>query len=38
MASFLGVDPKWVTREVKLAIERALDIWPKVAYELLGER
>lgn len=38
VASFLGVDPKWITREVRLTIERALDLWPKAAPELLGER
>jgi serine/threonine-protein kinase HipA len=37
VASFLGVDPKWITREVRATIERALDLWPKAAPELLGE-
>lgn len=38
VASFLKVDPKWITREIKAIIERALDLWPKAAPELLGER
>ena len=38
VASFLKVDPKWITREVRTTIERALDLWPKAAPELLGER
>ena len=38
VASFLGVDPKWIAREVRTTIERALDLWPKAAPELLGER
>lgn len=37
VASFLGVDPKWISREVRATIERALDLWPKAAPELLGE-
>jgi serine/threonine-protein kinase HipA len=38
VARFLKVDPKWITREVRTTIERALDLWPKAAPELLGER
>ncbi|MCJ8158863.1 type II toxin-antitoxin system HipA family toxin [Sphingomonas sp. LaA6.9] len=38
VASFLQVDPKWIAREVKVTVERALDIWPTVAPELLGEK
>ncbi|MCB4861168.1 MULTISPECIES: type II toxin-antitoxin system HipA family toxin [Sphingobium] len=38
VASFLRVDPKWVVREVKATVERALDTWPATAPELLGER
>ena len=38
LASFLHIDPKWIVREVKTAIEQALDTWPTVAPELLGER
>ncbi|HEY1607374.1 MAG TPA: type II toxin-antitoxin system HipA family toxin [Allosphingosinicella sp.] len=37
VASFLGVDPKWIAREVAGTVERALDLWPKAAPELLGE-
>jgi serine/threonine-protein kinase HipA len=38
VASFLRVDPKWVLREVKTAIERAQDIWPAAAPALFGEQ
>ncbi len=38
VASFLKVDPKWFLREVRTCVERALDLWPKAAPELLGER
>ncbi|MBB3399335.1 type II toxin-antitoxin system HipA family toxin [Rhizobium sp. BK060] len=37
VASFLQVDPKWIVREVTLAVERALELWPSAAPELLGE-
>jgi len=38
VASFLKVDPKWILREVRVCVERALDLWPRAAPELLGER
>jgi serine/threonine-protein kinase HipA len=38
IAKFLHVDPKWIVREVTATIERALDLWPKAAPELLGEQ
>jgi serine/threonine-protein kinase HipA len=38
VARFLKVDPKWIIREVRITTERALDLWPKAAPELLGER
>lgn len=38
VASFLNVDLKWITREVRTTIERALDLWPRAAPELLGDR
>ncbi|WP_156029319.1 hypothetical protein [Sphingobium sp. DC-2] len=38
MASFLRVDPRWIVREVKATVERALDSWPAAAADLLGER
>ncbi|MBB5712596.1 type II toxin-antitoxin system HipA family toxin [Sphingomonas xinjiangensis] len=38
VASFLRIDPKGIKREVTATIERALDLWPKAAPELLGER
>jgi serine/threonine-protein kinase HipA len=38
VASFLQVDPKWIVREVRVTIERALDLWPRAAPDLLGER
>ncbi|MGC6330322.1 type II toxin-antitoxin system HipA family toxin [Rhizorhabdus sp. FW153] len=38
VARFLRVEPKWITREVRTTIERALDLWPKAAPEVLGER
>ncbi|MDR2880280.1 MAG: HipA domain-containing protein, partial [Azoarcus sp.] len=37
IASFLHVDARWLLREVKAAVERALDLWPAAAPELLGE-
>jgi serine/threonine-protein kinase HipA len=38
VASFLHVDPDWIVREVRTTIERALDLWPGAAPELLGDR
>ncbi len=38
LASFLRMDPKGILREVTATIERALELWPKAAPELLGER
>ena len=38
VASFLRVDPRWIVREVKATVERALDSWPTAAADLLGER
>lgn len=38
LARFLGVDQDFITREVKITIERALETWPKLASELLGDR
>jgi serine/threonine-protein kinase HipA len=38
VASFLQVDRKWVVREVKATIERALETWPAAAPNLLGEK
>ncbi len=37
VASFVQVDPKWIAREVKATVQRALDLWPMAAPELLGE-
>lgn len=37
VAGFLRVDPAWVLREVRETVGRALDIWPAMAPELLGE-
>jgi serine/threonine-protein kinase HipA len=38
VASFLRVDSKWVLREVRAIVERALDTWPRAVPELLGEK
>lgn len=38
VASFLRVDPKWILREVRTTIERALTLWPDVVPDLLGEK
>lgn len=38
VAGFLQVDPRWIVREVAATVERALDIWPAAAPELLGEK
>lgn len=37
VASFFRVDPRWITREVKAMVERAIDLWPTAAPELLGK-
>ena len=37
VASFLRVDPRWITREVKASIERAMEFWPDAAPALLGD-
>lgn len=38
LASFLGVDPKWVVKEVRRTIEAALDLWPAMLPDLLDDR
>lgn len=38
VASFLRVDPKWLLREVRATVERALNLWPEAMPELLGEK
>jgi serine/threonine-protein kinase HipA len=38
VASFLRVDPRWIRREVKATVERAMDLWPGAAPALLGEQ
>lgn len=38
IARFLNVDPRWILREIRTVVERALDLWPAAAPELLGER
>jgi serine/threonine-protein kinase HipA len=38
VASFLQVDRKSILREVQATVERALDTWPAVTPELLGEK
>jgi serine/threonine-protein kinase HipA len=38
IASFLRIDPRWITREVRAAVERAMDLWPGAAPALLGEQ
>jgi serine/threonine-protein kinase HipA len=38
LASFLHIDRRSVTREVKTAVERAMDLWPGAAPELLGKK
>lgn len=38
VADFLEVDRKWITREVVRIVEQALDLWPAVARDLLGEQ
>lgn len=37
VASFVQVDPKWIAREAKATVGRALELWPLAAPELLGE-
>jgi serine/threonine-protein kinase HipA len=38
VANFLKVDPRWITHEVRMTVERALALWPGTAPELLGDR
>jgi serine/threonine-protein kinase HipA len=38
VASFLSLDPRWIAREVKATVERAMDLWPGAAAALLGEQ
>ncbi len=38
VANFLGLDPKWIIREVVATIDRARDTWPTAAPDLLGEK
>lgn len=37
VARFLQLDPRWVAREVRTAVTRALDLWPGAAPALLGD-
>ena len=37
VASFLSLDPKPILREVISTVEQALEVWPALAPELLGE-
>lgn len=37
IAAFLRVDRRWIAREVKSTVERAMELWPSAAPELLGE-
>jgi serine/threonine-protein kinase HipA len=37
VARFLQLDPRWIAREVRATVERALALWPDAAPELLGE-
>jgi serine/threonine-protein kinase HipA len=36
VARFLQLDPRWIAREVRATVQRALDLWPVAAPELLG--
>jgi serine/threonine-protein kinase HipA len=38
LGSFLGLDPKWVVKEVRKTIEAALDLWPTMLPDLLDDR
>jgi serine/threonine-protein kinase HipA len=38
VASFLRVDPRWIAREVRACVERALELWPPVVSDLLGKK
>lgn len=38
IARFLQVDPRWIRQEVQATVERAMELWPLAAPELLGER
>lgn len=37
IASFLGVDPKWVLKEVRRTTEAALDLWPTMLPQLFED-
>jgi serine/threonine-protein kinase HipA len=37
VASFLRLDPKLILHEVRTAVIRALETWPSVAPDLLGQ-
>lgn len=38
LASFLGIDPRWAVSEVRRTTEAALDLWPTMLPDLLGDR
>lgn len=38
LASFLGIDPRWVVKEVRRTTEAALDLWPTMLPNLLDDR
>jgi serine/threonine-protein kinase HipA len=38
LGSFLGLDPKWVVKEVRRTTEAALDLWPTMIPDLLEDR
>ena len=38
VSSFLHVNPRWILREVRATVERALESWPVAAPDLFGEQ
>jgi serine/threonine-protein kinase HipA len=38
VAKYLGLDPRWIAREVKLIVEQAMDTWPAAARDLFDEK
>lgn len=37
VARFLRLNPRWIAREVKLIVEAAMDLWPRLVPELFDE-
>jgi len=38
VAKYLGLDPRWIVREVKSTVAQAMDLWPAAVGDLFDEK